>query len=64
MRRLMFRKRSCQGEPNIMRTAFSFMLLVLTLGVVTTATADPLEEITRTIHGKARRASSPRELFL
>ena len=41
-----------------MRTTFPCILLVLTMGAVTTATADPLDEITRTIEGKARRASS------
>jgi len=41
-----------------MRTTFPCLLLALTLGAVATATADPLEEITRTIRGKARRASS------
>ena len=51
-------KRSFLEEPNIMRTTFSCTLLVLTIAAVTTATADPLEEITRTIEGKARRASS------
>jgi len=51
-------ERFFQEEPNIMRTTFPFMLLAITLGVVATATADPLDDITRTIEGKARRASS------
>ena len=41
-----------------MRTAISCILIGLTIGGAGTMRADPLEEITRSVDGKARRASS------
>jgi len=41
-----------------MRTPVCYFLLILILATVTTADADMLSEITRTIEGKTRRASS------
>jgi hypothetical protein len=47
-----------EKEPNLLRSSFCRIFSVLATVSAATVTADPLDEITRTIEGKARRASS------